>query len=145
MLRFVRAEAPQFLRFACVGATGFLVDAVVLSLLHYAVGFDPFSARLFSMCVATFTTWRLNRGVTFGASHRSQTHEGLRYVTIAMLAAGVNYAVYALALILWRDLPPVAALVAGAGSAMGFSYLGYSRVVFSPACTILGGPSSQSR
>ena len=145
MLRLVRAEAPQFFRFALVGGTGFLVDALVLSLLHYGAGLDPFSARVVSMCAATLTTWRLNRTLTFGASRRSQAQEGVRYATVAALAAGVNYVVYALALLLWRDLPPIVALVAGAGSAMAFSYAGYSRVVFSGPRTIIGEPSSQSR
>jgi putative flippase GtrA len=145
MIKFVRAEAPTFLRFALVGGTGFAVDALVLSLLHYVVGLDPFSARVVSMCSATFTTWRLNRAHTFGESKHSQAHEGFRYATVAAMAAGVNYAVYALALILWRDMPPIAALVAGSGSAMAFSYAGYSRVVFSGARTIFGSASSQRR
>ncbi len=145
MLHKVRAEAPQFLRFAIVGGTGFAVDAAVLSLLHYGVGLDPFSARVVSMCTATLTTWRLNRAHTFGASDRSQAHEGFRYATVAAMAAGVNYLVYAAALILWHGLPPIVALVAGAGSAMAFSYLGYSRVVFSRPRAILRSSSSQSR
>ena len=145
MLRLVRAEAPTFLRFALVGGTGFAVDALVLSLLHYVLGLDPFSARVVSMSAATFTTWRLNRVHTFGASNRSQTHEGMRYATVAVLAAGLNYGVYALALLLWRGMPPIAALVLGAGSAMAFSYAGYSRVVFSGPRTILEGPPSSQR
>ncbi len=147
MLRLVKAEAPTFLRFALVGGTGFVVDALVLSLLHYVVGLDPFSARVVSMSSATFTTWRLNRVHTFGASERSQAHEGMRYATVAALAAGVNYGVYAAALLLWRGTPPIVALVLGAGSAMAFSYVGYSRVVFSGArAPIIGdAPSSQRR
>lgn len=145
MMKRVKAEAPTFLRFVLVGGTGFAVDALVLLFLHYVVGLDPFSARVVSMCSATFTTWRLNRAHTFGASNRSQAHEGFRYATVAAMAAGVNYAVYAAALLLWRDMPPILALIAGSGSAMAFSYAGYSRVVFSGARTIFGSPSSQRR
>jgi putative flippase GtrA len=145
MIKRVKAEAPTVLRFALVGGTGFLVDASVLSLLHYVVGLDPFSARVVSMCAATFTTWRLNRAHTFGASERGQAHEGLRYATVAAMAAGVNYGIFALALLLWRGMPPIVALVLGAGSAMAFSYAGYSRVVFSGPRTIFGVPSSHRR
>ena len=144
MLGTVRAEAPRFLRFALVGGTGFVVDAGLLVLLHNKAGLDPFSARALSMAVATLTTWRLNRGLTFGASGRSQAHEGVRYAAVAVFTAGLNYLVYALTLILWRDLPPFAALVISTTIAMGFSYAGYSRFVFS-ARTIIGSPSSQSR
>ncbi len=146
MLKFVKAEAPTFLRFALVGGTGFAVDALVLSLLHYVMGLDPFSARVVSMSAATFTTWRLNRTHTFAASNRSQAHEGVRYATVAAIAAAVNYGVYALVLLVWRHVPPIAALVIGAGSAMAFAYAGYSRVVFSSARAIAGGaPNSQRR
>jgi putative flippase GtrA len=146
MIALVKAEAPLFLRFALVGGAGFLVDAGVLATLHYLVGLDPFSARVVSVAVATLVTWRLNRVLTFGASERSQAHEGMRYATVAAFAVGLNYLVYALSLILWRGLPPIAALVIGTAAAMGFSYAGYSRFVFSGArAMVSGGPSSQRR
>ena len=144
-MRLVKAEAPTLVRFALVGGTGLAVDALVLLLLHYGFGIDPFSARVASMCAATITTWRLNRAHTFAASKHSQAHEGVRYATVAALSAGVNYLVYALALILWRHMPPILALVFGSGSAMAFSYVGYSRAVFSGPRTIFGAPSSQRR
>lgn len=140
MLRLVKAEAPRFFRFAIVGGIGFVVDAGLLLLLHNGIGLDPFSARAVSISASTFTTWRLNRALTFGASARSQAHEAVRYATVAALAAGVNYLVYALALILLRGLPPIAALVVGTAAGMLFSYAGYSRFVFKG-----GGPSSQRR
>jgi putative flippase GtrA len=145
MLRLARAEAPQFLRFAFVGGTGFAIDAAILALLHYGAGLDPFSARVISIVIATFATWRLNRSLTFGASVHSQAHEALRYATVAAFAAGVNYLVYALVLLIWRGTPPIVALVFGAGAAMLFSYAGYSRVVFGSARAVIGAESSQSR
>jgi len=145
MLKLIKAEAPTFLRFVIVGGTGFAVDALVLSLLHYGFGLDPFTSRVVSMCTATFTTWRLNRAHTFAESKHSQAHEGVRYATVAALAAGVNYGVYAAALLLWRHMPPILALVAGSGSAMVFSYVGYSRAVFSGPRAIFGGSRSQRR
>ena len=130
MPRAVLAEAERFLRFAIVGGTGFVIDAGLLALLHHGAGIDPFSARLASIAVAAFSTWRLNRLVTFGASPSSQTSEGLRYGAVAALTACFNYAVYAAALIAWPGLPPVAAAVIATLVAMMFSYLGYSRLVF---------------
>ena len=126
-------EAERFVRFAIVGGAGFVIDAGLLALLHHAAGLDPFSARLASICVAAFSTWRLNRAVTFGASRASQTAEGLRYATVAGLTATLNYLIYALTLVLWRELPPIAAAIGATLAAMAFSYLGYSRFVFGGA------------
>lgn len=123
-------EVERFLRFAVVGGTGFVIDAGLLALLHHGAGLDPFSSRLVSISVAAFSTWRLNRIVTFGASQSSQASEGLRYATVAGLTACFNYLVYAATLIVWRDLPPLAAAVFATVAAMGLSYLGYSRFVF---------------
>ena len=56
-----------------------------------------------SISVSAFTTWRLNRSLTFGASDRSQATEGLRYALVAALTARFNYCLYALALLAWPD------------------------------------------
>ena len=130
MLTHLRAEAAQFFRFAVVGGTGFIIDAGLLTILHDGFGLDPFSARVISMSISALTTWRLNRGLTFGASERSQATEGMRYAIVAASAAGLNYLVYAAALILIPGLKPIIALLAATAAAMGFSYLGYSRFVF---------------
>jgi putative flippase GtrA len=139
-------EAARFLRFATVGGVGFLVDAGLLAALHHGAGLDPFTSRLVSICAAAFTTWRLNRSLTFGASPASQATEGLRYAAVALLTACLNYVLYAALLLVWPGVPPVAAAVAATLAAMAFSYAGYSRFVFAgaPPATF-GSPSSQRR
>jgi putative flippase GtrA len=139
------SEAARFLRFALVGAAGFLIDAGLLALLHHGAGLDPFSARAVSVGCAAFSTWRLNRRVTFGASGASQATEAFRYAVVAALTAGVNYVLYALALVLWPGLPPVWALVMATLGAMLLSYLGYSRFVFHGARAVWAAPRSHSR
>jgi putative flippase GtrA len=134
----------RFARFAAVGGAGFVIDAGLLAFLHHGAGLDPFSARALSIVVAAFSTWRLNRSLTFGASGRSQAEEGLRYGAVAALAAGLNYAAYALALSLWPVLSPVAAAVGATLVAMGLSYAGYARFVFQGAGAF-ASPRSQSR
>jgi len=140
-----RSEATRFLRFAFVGGVGFLIDAGLLALLHHGMGIDPFSSRLISICVSAFTTWRLNRHVTFGESHLSQTSEGMRYGLVAAATAGFNYLVYALLIVIFPALWPVAAAAFATLAAMLFSYAGYSRFVFSGASATFGAPSSQRR
>jgi putative flippase GtrA len=135
----------RFLRFALVGGTGFLIDAALLAILHHGAGFDPFSARVLSISASAFSTWRLNRRITFEPSGRHQASEGLRYGVVAALTAGVNYLLYALALVLWPALPPIAALIGATLLAMGLSYAGYSRLVFQRARAVFASPSSHRR
>jgi putative flippase GtrA len=144
--RALEWEATRFLRFSLVGGAGFAVDAGLLAALHAGAGVDPFTARLVSMSAAAFSTWRLNRALTFGASASTQAAEGARYAIVATLTACLNYGLYALLILLWPGLPPVAAAVAATGLAMTASYLGYSRFVFAAgASAVLGGPSSHRR
>ena len=138
-------EAARFVRFAVVGGIGFLIDAGLLALLHHGAGLDPYSSRLVSISASAFTTWRLNRSLTFGASDRSQASEGFRYALVAAATAGFNYLVYAGLLIAFPDLPPVIAVIGATLAAMIFSYAGYSRLVFQGARTTVGAPSSQRR
>jgi putative flippase GtrA len=137
-------EVGRFCRFAIVGSIGFVIDAGLLALLHYGAGIDPLPARLVSISASAFSTWRLNRSLTFGASDRKQTEEGLRYGAVAGGTAILNYLIYALILYLWPSLPPVVAAVLATLVAMTLSYAGYSRFVFG-ASDAIAGSRSQSR
>jgi putative flippase GtrA len=117
----------------------------LLTALHNLGGIDPFTARLVSITVSAFMTWRLNRSLTFGVSGRSQPAEALLYGLVAAITAALNYLIYVLILVAWRELPPLFAAVAATLAAMLFSYAGYSRVVFAGAATVVGPPSSQRR
>ena len=55
----------QFVRFALVGAAGFVVDESVLALMHGVLGLDPFVARAISILTAMTFTWWGNRALTF--------------------------------------------------------------------------------
>lgn len=56
----------KMVRFAVVGAGGFVVDCAVFALLHYIVGFPLMTARIGSFIAAATTTWFGNRVLTFG-------------------------------------------------------------------------------
>ncbi len=128
LIRVIKSHAKQ-LRFALVGVIGFLTDAGSLFALTQA-GLDPFSARVISIALAMFTTWRLNRAMTFGASGRSEVSEGARYGAVALAVAGLNYAIYAGLLLAFPPLWPVVATAIASVIAMAASYFGYSRLVF---------------
>ncbi|WP_428978267.1 GtrA family protein [Oricola thermophila] len=120
--------------FAVAGGTGFIVDASVLTLLMKFTPMGPFSARVFAIAAAMFTTWMINRNITFGKSGRHVVKEGARYGFVALMGAGLNYAIYSGLLLAAPGLfPPLAALVIAVAVVTVFSYLGYSRFVFNRA------------
>ncbi|MBK8456139.1 MAG: GtrA family protein [Phyllobacteriaceae bacterium] len=120
----------RFIRFAAVGAAGFLVDAGVLAMLLGATPLGPFVARIFSIAIAMATTWLLNRAFTFGPSRHSVAAEGFRYALVAVAVAAVNWLVYSALLLAAPGTPPLLALFIASGLAMALSYIGYSRAVF---------------
>ncbi|OLP45310.1 GtrA family protein [Rhizobium oryziradicis] len=120
----------KLIRFALVGTAGFAVDAGVLWLLMHLTPLGAFTARIFAIATAMFTTWMLNRTFTFGASARTIIAEGFRYGSVGIVSALVNYAIYAGLLLAMPALSPFVALIAACLAAMVFSFLGYSRFVF---------------
>ncbi len=117
-------------RFALVGATGFAIDAVVLTLLISRAGLDPFTARVFAISASAFTTWQLNRRITWWKSSDGAAREGSRYFSVVASAALLNYLIYSAVLVFIQAAPPLAALVVGTGSAMVWSFVGFDRFAF---------------
>jgi putative flippase GtrA len=117
--------------FAVAGGSGFIVDAMVLLLLIEHTPLGPFTARIFAIAAAMFTTWLINRTFTFGKSDRHVVKEGARYGFVAVLGAGLNYAIYSgLLLAAPETISPLGALVIAVAIVTVFSYVGYSRFVF---------------
>jgi putative flippase GtrA len=84
----------QFLRFACVGAITYFVDAGVLIAVLTVVPGRFYLGRVVSYLVAASFAWTLNRRFTFGASG-SRWWQWLPYL-LANLSGGLaNYAIYA--------------------------------------------------
>lgn len=118
--------------FALAGGAGLATDAGILFVLTALQGFDPLLSRLVSVGVAIGVTWAINRRHTFGPSGRTVAAEGARYGGVAVAVALFNYLVYAGLLLFFPRLWPLAALAVSSGAAMVLSFLGYSRLVFSP-------------
>lgn len=142
------ARLKRYISFAVSGGTGFVVDISVLNLFAFGFGLDPYLSRVIAIGVAMMVTWQINRHVTFRdqvkrGSARDLAAEGGRYVVVAVVAAAVNWAIYAatiwtvpvaapqLARLIGEGLPSFGAFV-GSGIAMIVSYLGYSRFAFRP-------------
>ena len=127
-----RQLTQQLARFALVGGLGFLVD-IGITLLLIEQGMDAFVARVIAIALAMLTTWRLNRALTFGASATSQASEGIRYFTVAIYVAMLNYAIYAGVLIGMPSIPTGFAIMIAVGFATVFSFFGYRLFAFKTA------------
>lgn len=134
--RIARLSQSRFLRFAFVGAGGFLVELAGLALFINAFAFDPYSARVISfLCAATFT-WAANRTITFQApwpeTFRGCCAEWGKFVAANGVGGGINYAIYSL-LVAFAPLPfghPFAALGAGSLCGLAFNFLSSKHFVF---------------
>jgi len=125
-------EAP-FLRFACVGAIGFVVDAGILTFLM-RLGWQPLPARLLSFPAAVATTWLLNKAWTFSSTpQRSRRGGYVRYSGIQLVGALINLGIFTLLITVFpaSRAAPWAPLAVAALVALTFNYLATRHLVFS--------------
>jgi putative flippase GtrA len=121
-----RIAASRFLRFAVVGAGGFVVDEAVLLLMTRVLHLDPYSGRAVSFfCAVTFTWWG-NRVLTFRdrAASKGLLHEWAKFLAANALGGVVNYGTYA-ALVAFAPRPlgiPFVALGFGAIAGLFFNF-----------------------
>ena len=123
----------KLVAFVIVGGVGFAVDILAtLSLINF--GLHPLIARGLAIAVALFTTYVLNRGVTFrkesSTGAKAVAAEGSRYAAVGLGTSALNWAVYALVLAIVPSIGPLVAVVIGSLTAMVASYIGYSRFAF---------------
>ena len=127
----------RFLRFGVVGGAGFLVDETVLTILHYLIGLDRYSARAISIfCAATFTWWG-NRNLTF-AEHAATGGAGelgrewFKFMLANGVGALVNYGAYTV-LVSFAPAPlsnPLLATAVGVAVGLVFNFTLSKRFVF---------------
>jgi len=117
-------RTSQFIRFAAVGAAGFIVDLGVVLLLVQGAGVDPYLARAFAVFAAILFTWVMNRTFTFTVENSSTLkRELLLYFAVNMGGSVINYAVYSA--FLWTvggRLPMVLVISVGLGSLAGLMW-----------------------
>lgn len=90
----IKKSARQFFRFCLVGGIGFIVDAGVLSLLHYGVGVSPIWARLPSASCSVVTTWFFDMYFTFGRQPTSKKRAFMLYTLVKGTGFFLNLAIY---------------------------------------------------
>jgi len=122
----------RFLRFCVAGTVGFVIDAGVLQALVGGLGMDPYVARVFSFLAAATTTWWINRRYTFETRAEVTRSEWMKYVTLMLGGAAVNYGAYAVCIAFWGFARAHLWLAVAIGSVagLGVNYLTSSRLVF---------------
>jgi putative flippase GtrA len=133
-----QVRQSRFLRFAIVGAAGFVVDEGVLFTMQRFAGLDPLVARAISIFAAMTFTWWGNRTLTFREHAASGllavSWEWLRFVAANLVGALVNYGSFA-TLVHFAPAPannPYLATAIGVGIGLLFNFTLSKRLVFRP-------------
>jgi putative flippase GtrA len=122
----------QFIRFAIVGAIGFVVDVGILYFgLHLGTGY--FIGRAISFLCAVWVTWKINRQFTFISSEKiSDFKEMLRYLAAMLFGGLINYLAYTIVVMRVHNLPflPFFAVAIGSVAGMTVNYFAAKSWVF---------------
>lgn len=112
------------------GVSALTVDIAVTKALIAFAGLNPFAARLIAYIPALLTSWLINRTITFRMEAPPSLTELGRFVGVVWLSQSVNYAIYAVILLLRPVTDPALAIIAASLVAMFVSYAGYRFGVF---------------
>jgi putative flippase GtrA len=85
-----RGNWEQLVKFCVVGASGYLVNLWVFSLLVLVVGLHYIPAAFCSFLVAVTNNYTWNRIWTFRAERGHVGHQGMRFLVVSTLALGAN-------------------------------------------------------
>lgn len=84
----------QLIKFACVGAGGFVVDCAAFALFHFAGDLSVMWARVLAFLAAATSTWIGNRVLTFEyqgtGSRKDDFKQWQKFMTSAMISAVPN-------------------------------------------------------
>jgi putative flippase GtrA len=116
--------------FLLSGGTAFVVDAGLTTLLVHAAGIDRFLARIVAIAAAMVVAWLMHRRVTFAMQADRSWSEFARYITVALSANALNFAVYSVLLLAFPTRQVIVAVVVATAVATVFSYLGFRLGVF---------------
>ncbi|MFN8160404.1 MAG: GtrA family protein [Solirubrobacterales bacterium] len=112
----------QLLKFGAVGASGYVVNLAVFSLLVEALGVHHAIAAVGAFCVAVSSNFYWNRHWTFRASGGHAGFQAARFFAVSIAALGVNLVV--LELLIGAGLAEVPAQAIAVATAMPFNFVG---------------------
>lgn len=85
-----RSDWHELLRFCVVGASGYVVNLAVFTLLVHAAGLHYLAAAVLAFVVAWTNNFVLNKFWTFKRHGLSAVQQGARYLLVSLVALGLN-------------------------------------------------------
>jgi putative flippase GtrA len=117
------STATTIRNFALVGAVGFTIEALLLTILMRWTDLEAWQARLPSFLTAVFATWALNRIHTFrGRGLQRRSLDALAYASIQTCGAAINLGIFALCLFYFPRLRTAPIVPLGIGAIGGFCF-----------------------
>jgi putative flippase GtrA len=112
----------QLLQFGLVGVSGYQVNLIVFALMVGPVGIHHIPAAVVAFCVAVTNNFWWNRHWTFDAKHGHAGFQAARFLTVSVLALGVN--LVALELLVQSGMADLPAQAIAVAVAMPFNFVG---------------------
>jgi dolichol-phosphate mannosyltransferase len=113
----------QLVRFATVGASGYIVNLGVFAVCVHMLSIDYRISSVIAFVVSVMNNFWLNRHWTFGATHAHPMFQAARFFTVSVIAFGFTEVVL-IALVEGPGLPKVVAQAIAVAAATPLSFLG---------------------
>lgn len=111
----------QLLRFAAVGASGYIVNLAVFTVAVHGAGFDYLVSALLAFVVAVANNFFWNRGWTFKAADGHAGFQAARFFVVSLTAFAFNLVLlYALVEFAGMQKVPAQAIAIAAATPLNF-------------------------
>jgi dolichol-phosphate mannosyltransferase len=113
----------QLLRFATVGASGYVVNLAVFAACVHVIGLDYRVGAVIAFIVSVINNFWLNRHWTFSAKQDHPFLQGVRFFAVSLVAFGFTYVVL-VALVSGTGMVKVFAQAIAVASSTPLSFMG---------------------
>jgi putative flippase GtrA len=113
----------QLVRFAVVGASGYVVNLVVFAACVHFLGIDYRVSAVLAWIVSVTNNFWLNRHWTFGAQQAHPLGQSIRFFAVSLVAFGFSYAIL-VGLVSGLGVSKVLAQAVAIAAATPLSFLG---------------------
>jgi dolichol-phosphate mannosyltransferase len=113
----------QFVRFAAVGASGYVVNLAVFAAAVHGAGIDYRVASVIAFIVSVANNFWWNRHWTFDAKHEHVGNQALRFFAVSLVVFGFTYVVL-VALVDGTGIEKVFAQAIAVAAATPLSFIG---------------------
>jgi dolichol-phosphate mannosyltransferase len=113
----------QFVRFAAVGASGYVVNLVVFALCVHALGVNYKVSAVIAFVVSVANNFWWNRHWTFAAKEDHPGRQAVRFFTVSLVTFGFTYVVL-VALVSSTGMEKVVAQAIAIAAGTPLSFLG---------------------